>query len=291
MPKKKPPAAEKENAERWLLTYADLITLLMVFFVVLYSMSSVNAQKFSELSESLSIMFGQTGRSGVLDGGRTVLPDPKTHKQPREITNTKNRINKLIAKMGLEGKIQATLQERGLVISMHDTVLFKLGNAELGPEAKAVMGRLAQVLTSIPNAIRIEGHTDNIPIHTSQFFSNWELSTARATNVLQFLAQDDLIVPDRLSAAGYGQYRPIADNSTEYNRAINRRVDIVVLSEEFNRFEPGQTDTLGTEDVKSPLEKLDSITSAREAASGEINSWIVPQEKTSADQQALKGEH
>ena len=163
--------------------------------------------------------------------------------------------------MGVRQLYEATLQERGLVISMRDTLLFRAGKADLGDDAKKVVTALMQVLSTIPNAIRIEGHTDSIPIHTPQFFSNWELSTARATNVLQYLSVNNHIEPHRLSAAGYGEYKPVVDNSTEYNRAINRRVDIVVLSDEFTKFEPGQSDTVSqsTQDAKAESENEASI--------------------------------
>jgi chemotaxis protein MotB len=130
MPKKN--EAEKENNERWLITYADLITLLLIFFIVLYSMSQINVKKYDQLSESMAVVFGQSGRSGVLDGGRTVIPDPAVHKQLRNMTNTKEQIRRMIASMGLEGKITVKEEERGLVISVKDTVFFRAGSADLG---------------------------------------------------------------------------------------------------------------------------------------------------------------
>lgn len=231
--------AEKENNERWLITYADLITLLLIFFIILYSMSQINAKKFDELSQSMAIVFGQTGRSGVLDGGRSVIPsDIATYKQRQNMTNTQEKIRRMIAQQGLEGKITIRKEQRGLVISVKDTVFFRPGSADLGDRAREILTMVGSLLADLPNSIRIEGHTDNIPIHTLKFYSNWELSTTRATNVLHYIIQYAKIAPVRLSAAGYGEFKPIASNDSENGRASNRRVDIVVLGEGFEKFEP-----------------------------------------------------
>jgi chemotaxis protein MotB len=243
MPKKG--EAEKENNERWLITYSDLITLLLIFFIILYSMSQINAAKFTEFSQSMAIVLGQTGRSGVLDGGRSVIPsDQATYKPRHNMTNTKEQIKRMIAQMGLEGKITVREEQRGLVISVKDTVFFKAGSADLGDQAREIILTVGNILKDIPNPIRIEGHTDNIPIHTFRFFSNWELSTARATNVLHSLIESSQITPDRLSAAGYSQFKPVAPNNTESGRGANRRVDIVVIGDDLEKLEPSAESNL-----------------------------------------------
>jgi len=252
MHKKEEP--EKENSERWLVTYSDLITLLLIFFVVLYSMSSVSAKKFDELAQSMAIVFGQSGRSGVLDGGRTVIPDPAVHKQKRNITNTREQIRRMIANLGLEGKITVREEGRGIVISVKDTVFFRPGSADLGERAQEIIASVASLLADLPNSIRVEGHTDNIPIHTFRFYSNWELSTARATNVLHYMVQEKRIDPVRFSAAGYGEFKPVESNDTEVGRASNRRVDIVILGEDFEKFEPSGEN----ESVTEPQETTSS---------------------------------
>jgi chemotaxis protein MotB len=244
--------AEKENNERWLITYADLITLLLIFFIVLYSMSQINAKKFDELSQSMAIIFGSTGRSGVLDGGRTVVPDPSTHKEKRNITSTKERVKRMIARMGLDGKITVRKDGRGLVISVQDTVFFKKGSADLNDKANEIVGTVGKMLETMPNSIRIEGHTDNIKIHNARYYSNWELSTARATNVLHSLIEQTHIAPERLAASGYAEFKPVASNKTELGRSFNRRVDIVVLNEEDEELEPsGIIDSTGNPIGKS----------------------------------------
>jgi chemotaxis protein MotB len=241
-----PPRVEKDRSERWLLTYADLITLLLIFFIVLYSMSQVDKRKFEAMSASLAVVFGGVGKSGVLDAGRSIMPGDKIYKERLEMQNTQEKVRRMIAQRGLEGKISTDLGERGLVISVKDTVLFEVGSGELTPAARDIMQNVAHLLAGTPNAIRVEGHTDNVPIHTAKFYSNWELSTARATNVLQFFIQNCGISPSRLSAAGYGEYKPSAPNTSERNRALNRRVDIVLLSSAYSKFEPsGDKKTVG----------------------------------------------
>jgi chemotaxis protein MotB len=260
---KKNQEAEKENNERWLITYADLITLLLIFFIVLYSMSQINAQKFSELSQSMAIIFGQTGRSGVLDGGRSVMPDPSTFKERKNLSNTKEQIKRMIMKNGLEGKITVKKDSRGLVISIQDTIFFSKGSADLGIQAQDILTSVGQMLAQMPNAIRIEGHTDNIPIHTQKFYSNWELSIARATSVLHHLLNTSHIPPERLSASGYGEYKPIASNKSEIGRRFNRRVDIIIISEDEQKLEPPALS-------ESTLEKSESQTSDKsQSISGE----------------------
>jgi chemotaxis protein MotB len=233
-----PPRAEKDRSERWLLTYADLITLLLVFFIVLYTMSQVDKKKFESMSQSLAIVFGGVGRGGVLDAGRSLIPGDKVYKERLEMQNTEQKVRRMIAQKGLEGKISTDLGPRGLVISVKDTLLFDIGSSDLTGPAKEIVRSVAHILAATPNAIRVEGHTDNIPIHTARFFSNWELSTARATDVLQYFISRGAIAPDRLSAAGYGEYKPSVPNTSERNRALNRRVDIVLLSSDYSKFEP-----------------------------------------------------
>lgn len=237
-----PPKAE--NHERWLLTYADLITLLMIFFVVMYTISNINSKKFAQLSQSMSqALIGQN--SGYFIGsapGPLVIQESDKVAGGREMANmtkAKEQIEKYIENQGLKGKVEVSQEERGLVISMKEALLFDLGSADITPEAQKVILSVGKILATLDNSIRIEGHTDNLPIHTARFPSNWELSTTRATNVLDFLVNHAGIAPEKLSATGYGEYRPIVPNTTEANRARNRRVDIVVLRNALDIAEPG----------------------------------------------------
>ena len=242
--------ASHNNQERWLLTYSDLITLLMIFFVVMYSISSINAQKMAALASSLAQAFIGSPAPGLLDTGGLPSVVPGVAPAPggtgtdgqslegTELAQVKLELQQYIRQEGLQSQVTLKSEERGLVVSMADTVLFPRGSAELTPEARTLLRPVGQALARLPNYLRVEGHTDNLPINTPAFPSNWELSTARATNVVRFLTGDAGIDPQRLSATGYGEYRPVAPNDNEASMSRNRRVDIVVLKEAYNVTEP-----------------------------------------------------
>ncbi|HUJ74949.1 MAG TPA: flagellar motor protein MotB [bacterium] len=227
---------EKEpNQERWLLTYADLITLLMIFFVVLYALSTVDVRKFQSLSNSLRIAFGG-GRNlfGEYEGtGMVPIPIRSTN----DLEVAQEHTDAYISRAGLEDQIKTSLDERGLVITLNERTLFEPGSADVLPAAKQRLAVLAKLLSALPNYIRIEGFADDLPSKGANFRSNWELSAVRATNVVQTLLDNGLSHPDRVSAIGYGQYRPLADNTTIEGRAKNRRVEIVILNSRYNATE------------------------------------------------------
>ncbi|MGE5423084.1 MAG: flagellar motor protein MotB [Ignavibacteriales bacterium] len=259
MARKKQPEPEKENSERWLLTYSDLITLLMVFFVVMFAISNVNAQKMQAVANSLSQVL--TGKSpeildtmgpSVIQGQSGVKVQGDTNAQGQgELETVRQQVAEYIKAQevltkGLSENIVILQQERGLVISLKDTLLFASGSAVLTPQARDIIYAVGKTLTAIPNYVRVEGHTDNLPIHTEQFPSNWELSVLRATNVSHVLIEQSGVDPERVSASGYGEYRPLVGNDTAHNRSINRRVDIVILKQKYDYFEPHQTETNNT---------------------------------------------
>jgi len=254
VPKKK--IEDKENHERWLLTYADLITLLLAFFIVMYSMSRIDAKRFGKVREQLS---------NVLRGGPTVFPKGEDFDgegsgmlklgQLRTIQwHVEEKFSRLLKiEKGTttggadldkipEGSISTEVTERGLTIHIADRALFESGKANLKNAAREVLNTVANEIKGIGNHICVEGHTDNLPIHTNTFPSNWELSTARATNVVRYLVEDDGISPARISARGFGEYRPVASNATDEGRRLNRRVDIVILSDEMSSVEPQSND-------------------------------------------------
>lgn len=219
-----------------MVTYADLVQLILVFFVLLYSFSSTDVQTFR------TVMAAIQGSLGVLDRGRAVDPispldrgalqleGPIAHVEPSaQMRRLMEELEQFVQSQGLEGQLELEMQERGVAIRFADQVLFDLGRADLKPEAREILDRLAEPLSQVPNHIRIEGHTDNWPIRTAQYPSNWELSTARATRVLRYLIETKGLEPSRFSAAGYGEYRPLVPNDTAANRARNRRVDIILL--------------------------------------------------------------
>ncbi|MGE5396016.1 MAG: flagellar motor protein MotB [Chitinophagales bacterium] len=248
MARKKKPEKE-ENAERWLLTYSDLITLLMVFFVIMYSISTVNAQKMAAVAQALSQVLSGKEMTVLEEPGPSLAPGKSGQKLKQEAAQ-KSEMEKIKKQVTEYIKNQSTLdkniskniviieQERGLVISIKDTLLFPEGSATLTPRARNIVCEVGKSLKSISNYIRVEGHTDNLPIHTQQFPSNWELSVVRATNVAHVLNEETGIAPERLSASGYSEYRPLAPNDSELHRQMNRRVDIVILRKKYDYFEP-----------------------------------------------------
>jgi len=228
---------DAENLERWLLTYADLITLLLAFFVVMYSMSQIDAKRFGEMSESLH---------GILKGGDNVL-------NPDEVVQTDDghgvlKLGNLrMLQKAIKGKseerkklqdVQTEITERGLVIHIVERALFQEGSSTLQGNSWEVLDLIYNEIDSIPNHIRVEGHTDDRPIMTDQYPSNWELSASRATEVVRYFINEYSFPPNRISALGYGEYRPIQPNNSIENRARNRRVDIVILTMELSLQEP-----------------------------------------------------
>jgi len=255
--------------ERWLLTYADMITLLLALFIVLWSISSVNISKFAQLKASLhEALSGKVieGSSALLSGGTAVLAPQGSqtptinpaatvnirasitkqivtslkHQDTANLHRVAQQVHTYVSKHGLSGRLQTSIDERGLVIRvLTDDLLFDPGQATLKPQAAPLLEHVARLLNArgLTNPIRVEGNTDSIPISTPQFHSNWELSTARATAVLSFLLAHG-VQPSRLSVAGYADQRPIASNTTAAGRSLNRRVDLVVLREQTGSVKP-----------------------------------------------------
>jgi chemotaxis protein MotB len=241
---------EKENSERWLLTYSDLITLLMIFFIVMYTMSKVDSEKYKSVSQSLNsamggTVVGSTGGSIAGTGGGSIIgtigaSGTSTGSEPTEedrMNTIKSDVTKYLDDNGLKDNVNVEISERGLVIQIDNSILFDSGKDEIKDEARRRMILLGNILKETEGYIRVEGHTDNIPIHNSKFKSNWELSSARATNVVELLEEVSGISPERLSAVGYGEFRPVGDNNTEEGRSQNRRVEIVIVSSKFDELE------------------------------------------------------
>ncbi len=223
------------SGERWLITYADLITLLLVFFVVMYAMSQVDKAKYEKLKDSLSKSMTVVGAGGrddtIIQGGAGVLPQENVILAPEqlEFERIAKDVEQMAKEAGLEGQVETTLDKQGLVVSISNAGFFEPGEATLRGEVVPTLDRIARMLKAADHDLRIEGHTDNIPISTPKYPSNWELSAVRATTIVRFLVERHSLAPRRLSAAGYGEYYPKVPNDTEAHRAQNRRVDIVVL--------------------------------------------------------------
>jgi chemotaxis protein MotB len=234
--KKKKHEEEEGGSERWLLTYADLITLLLGLFVILYAMSIEDKAKYDGFKEALAQMFG--GRS-VLTGEKSVMKMPSTSRSSQAPGKTRKRthsklmsdLNSLLAKEINTQKVALKETPEGVSINLLELLLFDTGKADIKPQAYETLNKIATYIIEMPNQIRVEGHTDNVPISTPQFPSNWHLSIARAMNTGYYILQQGL-VPQRLSIAGYGEYKPVAENDTPEHRTENRRVEIVILSGE-----------------------------------------------------------
>jgi chemotaxis protein MotB len=231
---------DHENHDRWLLSYADFVTLLFAFFVVMYAVSAVNENKYRILASSLGDAFGKTTSSDVPVPqlpAVTLPPEVKqrTLKQQQAIeeqthmTEVASKLLDAMAPLVKEGKVKVTQSRRGVSIEINANVLFAPGRAELEPQSLAVLRAVAAQLKNEPFKLEVTGHTDNIPISNSVFASNWELSAVRATSVVRLLA-DNGIAPARLSAIGREASQPIASNDTAEGRARNRRVELMILS-------------------------------------------------------------
>lgn len=236
--KKKP--EEHENHERWLVSYADFITLLFAFFVVMYSVSSVNEGKFRAAADAISQAFHPV----VALSASPIRIDPKITSQLPNIINpdfkTYQKIQEAMKEAGDWGdKVKVSMDKRGVVIRVAETVIFDTGKADIRPEALDIMKKVGGILAGLNNQVRVEGHTDNIPIKTARYPSNWELSTDRAAVIVKYFINDSNMDPTLLSAAGYAHYKPLDTNDTPDGRAKNRRVDIVILNDQEAAQEPG----------------------------------------------------
>ncbi len=198
-----------KGAPPWMTTYGDMITQVLVFFILLFSLSDINVLKFSSFF--------------------TKMKKPPVILDEEQLRRVMVELADLSKREGLGDLIGMEIDERGLKISLTESLMFRSGEARILPEALPVLDKIAEMLESLPNEMMIEGHTDNIPIRTKQFPSNWELSMARAVNMLKYLVEVQEIDASRVSAAGYGEYRPVATNETPEGRAQNRRVVLVVL--------------------------------------------------------------
>lgn len=231
--KRKKKEDDHENLERWLITYSDLITLLLAFFIMMYTFSKQDAQKYQEVSEQLKAIF--SGGASILRTGRSleskaVITLPSTTSSGTDIEKQlEKEVKSLADALDPEHRISVFRDERGIVIRVMDRAFFDEGRAMLKDTAKQALAKIAPIIEASDSPIRIEGHTDNVPIRTTEFGSNWELSVRRATEVVRHLIEKYNFPPERISASGYAEYRPVAPNDTAENRALNRRIEIILL--------------------------------------------------------------
>ncbi len=233
-------ASDHDNHDRWLISYADFITLLFAFFVVMYAVSAVNEGKYRILASSLGDAFGKAPKGDVPvpqlptatlppDVRQRTLKQQQTLEEQAHMTEVASNLIDVMAPLVKEGKVRVTQSRRGVSIEMDANVLFEPGRAELEPKSLEVLRAVAGTLKNEPFNLEITGHTDNVPIRNSIFASNWELSAVRATSVVRLLA-DNGIAPERLLAIGREASKPLASNDTAEGRARNRRVELMILS-------------------------------------------------------------
>ncbi|WP_263768722.1 flagellar motor protein MotD [Propionivibrio soli] len=253
---------ERDNHERWLVSYADFITLLFAFFVVMYALSTVNEGKYRVLSESMISAFRNVHvNTSSQQLPATVAPqvsvapkpailartqDAAKQRQRDKMRNVAKDILQVMAPLIEQGKVRVLETSRGVSIEINDSVLFSPGQALLHPASAKAMRAVAEVLAPTEFPITIEGHTDNVPINTLQFPSNWELSAVRATTVLRLFAESG-VAAERLTAIGYADTRPVEPNLFADGRARNRRVTILVDSSE-----PEKGKEVGLEPAPAP---------------------------------------
>nr|WP_315024504.1 flagellar motor protein MotB [uncultured Aminipila sp.] len=249
--KNKHPHQEEEGGEAWLLPYSDLMTLLLAVFIVLFAVSQVDAGKAQQMSEEFSEQMmtesfvsseaanKQSTQAAVSTSSQTKeqLEKAIEQKELQNLKELKADIDAKLQKENMSGSVTTSIDKRGLVISFNNAILFESGSAEIKKENEYALLEVADMINNLNNYIRIEGHTDNVPMHSEVYPSNWELSTARAVSVVQLFINQCNVPPEKLVAVGYGEYRPVADNSTAEGRTKNRRIDIIVLSEKYNDLE------------------------------------------------------
>jgi chemotaxis protein MotB len=247
------------NHDRWMVSYADFVTLLFAFFVVMYAMSSVNEGKYKALSNSIVDAFSKNDQQGgvtdpiqtgtpptvfqpiPLDNPTTVEVEKRRElseeilKERRNLGQVSDQFKEVLTPFIDDKLVSVKRNDYWIELEMNSEMLFLSGEAELSKKAIPVLKKISEVISSLPNAVNVEGHTDNVPIDNIKFRSNWDLSSARATSVVHELIKDG-INPVRLSAIGYGEFHPVGDNKVEDGRFKNRRVVLVLMSQAFARY-------------------------------------------------------
>lgn len=247
MARKRKRQESHENHERWLITYADLITLLLIFFVIMYAMSKIDTAKYEVLAQALRLEFKKadtmmpqnSGLIGRVDPGKGKEGD-KTNKdvndkekKEQELQDLLKVVNEYIKENQLEDQVHVADTPRGIAITLNDLFLFDLGKADLKPAAFPVLDKLASLFPTLHAKISIEGHTDNLPLSTGSVYrDNWGLSNARSLSVLRYFIYNAHLDEANFISTGYADTMPVAPNDTEENRQKNRRVEIVVLREQ-----------------------------------------------------------
>ncbi|MEN3028567.1 MAG: OmpA family protein [Aquificaceae bacterium] len=245
MKKKKCP---EEVSEKWAIPYADFLTLLLCLFIALFAMAQAGKQAALEYAQAFAKAFGMRLVPFQETLPKQILPEPVLKRaEPTEkgkrLQRQLQELQETLKKLGLEGEFRIAFESIGIRLILQEKLLFEPGSAEIKPETRSVLDKLYEILKDLPNPVEVEGHTDNIPISTERFPSNWELSTARAGTIVRYFIAKG-INPERLKASGYADTRPIASNATPEGRAQNRRVEILILNirgAELTQTQTGET--------------------------------------------------
>jgi len=220
---------DPDNLHRWLLTYSDLITLLLGFFVILFAVSQISESRYKAVTKALKNVFGQ--HQGDATAVNSLIQPVRLTRQMLSDTLTDALDQALVGQPELAKAVTLVPKFDGIALRFQDRILFDLGEADIRPEARELLLSLARVLARFPNRLRVDGHTDDLPIHNAKFASNWQLSSTRASNVVYVLQEEGGIDGRRIMAAGYAAFQAALPNVSDENRAVNRRVEIVVLDE------------------------------------------------------------
>lgn len=237
------------NHERWVISYADFVTLLFAFFVVMFATANADKGKARAVAEAVKAALDPKANPHAKEIIKEALKnkDMKIKIEPHSpVAELRPSLDLLQQKLKDEiqrGEVELHMEPRGLTISFKQAALFASGDADIKPSASGALGKVADAILKLPNQIRLEGHTDNLPIHNEHFRNNWELSSARSIAVLQFLTDKFQVPVKRLAVSGYADVAPVAPNETEAGRARNRRVDVVILSTLASKWEPEKNST------------------------------------------------
>ncbi|MBL1262242.1 flagellar motor protein MotB [Methylomicrobium sp. RS1] len=236
-------ANEVIHHDRWLVSYADFVTLLFAFFVVMYALSASNESQYQAVSQSIRTAFLEKKRQVVIleealkervDHVSPIELDEEWVADSRQLQQASDQLTQQLNEQVKDNLVAVNKGNSWIELQMNSELLFLSGSADLSANSLPVLKKVAEILKPLPNQIQVEGHTDNLPIGTSKFPSNWELSSARATTVVRELIKNG-INPPRLSAIGYSEFHPVADNKIEEGRFKNRRVSLLIISQDYSR--------------------------------------------------------
>ena len=238
MARRKPKAKEGGGSPAWMTTFSDLMSLLLTFFILLFSMSSVSEEKFQAASQSIQTALS-TGGTSIIEGSGSASGTGTGESEsqvedaalPPEVQEMYEQVQEYLKENDLDSTLTITGDEKGIYVDIQESILFDSGRAVVKPEGRQTLDKLAKLLDEFDNRVIVEGYTDNVPTGSSGFPTNWELSTERAISVLRYLTEENSLPPERFSATGFGEYNPKFPNDSAENRAHNRRVNIVLVHE------------------------------------------------------------